>query len=184
MDFDAFAKTNDGRSMRYQRVVYVVSPSSSHALGVEQKYVKVGISKCDLQSRMRCYKTYWPSGITIHACAVVTQPLMSTRQDVLDVESSICESSALRRYRIRKTESFLNSNGVALGYVISSLRRNTFVHRVWVAGGPSVNQGGGGICASRYRPPTQADAYALFGDSSTSDEEEDAPLSVSYGGAC
>ena len=132
MDFDSWSQTAQARSLRYQRVVYVVSMDTSTKMGVKPQFCKIGISKCDAYSRFRSYKTYWPSGVLVHAIAVVNQPHMSDIQVVRKVEADLCDCVALKEYRIRHTESFLNSS-FSIRYAIAFLRRHASVVRVWEA---------------------------------------------------
>ena len=90
MKFDAWSKTAQARSLRYQRVVYIVCPATSKKMGVEDGcYYKIGISKYDVYSRFRAYMTYWPSNVLIHAIAVVKQPHTSDIQVVRQVEAAV-----------------------------------------------------------------------------------------------
>ena len=132
MEFDSWCQTAQARSLRYQRVVYIVSMATSKKMGVEAQWCKIGISKCDAFSRFRSYKTYWPSGVLVHCIAVVNQPHMSDIQVVRKVEADLCDCVALKGYRIRNTESFLNSD-FSIRYAIAFLRRHASVVRVWEA---------------------------------------------------
>ena len=133
MDFGSWSQTAQARSLRYQRVVYVVSMATSKTMGVEPQFCQIGISKCDAYSRFRSYKTYWPSGVLVHAIAVVNQPHTSDIQVVRKVESDLCDSVALKEYRIRNTESFLNPKAFSIRYAVAFLRRHASVVRVWEA---------------------------------------------------
>lgn len=135
MEFDALSNTTQARSLRYQRVVYIVSmaTSTSKMMGVDAQFCKIGISKCDAFSRFCSYKTYWPSGVLVHAIAVVNQPHMSDTQVVRKVEADLYDCDALKEYRIRHTESFLNPNAFSIRYAIAFLCRHASVVRVWEA---------------------------------------------------
>ena len=132
MEFDAWSKTAQACSLRYQRVVYIVSMATSEAMGVDAQIWKKGISKCDAFSRFRSYKTYWPSAVLVHYIAVVNQPHMSDIQVVRKVEADLCDCVTLKEYRIRHTESFLNS-AFSIRYAIAFLRRHASVVRMWEA---------------------------------------------------
>lgn len=182
MEFDSWCQTAQARSLRYQRVVYIVSPTTSKSMGVVGGcYCKIGISKCDAFSRFRSYKTYWPSGVLVHAIAVVNQPHTSDIQVVRKVESDLCDCVALKEYRIRNTESFLNPKAFSIRYSIAFLRRHASVVRVWEAT-PCGQYGT--WHSSRHTSHTQGDTILLAGRKGKRAEAEVANSAASCTGAC
>ena len=135
MNFDKFIKTDIAKQLRFQRVVYIVSPVSNKKLGINgSKFIKIGISKCDLFSRMRCYKTYWNSGINIHCVCVINQPhegKLSYMQCVKEVESFLCDSKFLSKYRLKNTETFYNPNSISLVWTMSQLKKHSLTLKLW-----------------------------------------------------
>ena len=89
MDLEAFKRTPTFKRLQFQRTWYLVKPRDNAQLGISAKWCKQGISRCNLLNRLRCYRTYWPSGIIVLACAAVTQPRNSTIEMLTHVEKKV-----------------------------------------------------------------------------------------------
>ena len=133
MNFTDFKKLPVSRSLKFQRCVYIVSPANSPALGPQNaRFVKIGISRCNLWSRLSSgYLTCWHN-LIVHAVAIVRQNPNSEKSDIMTVESDVVSTPVLQQYRIRKLESFMNPADFTLRTMITSLRDHPSVHGVWV----------------------------------------------------
>ncbi len=145
MDFNDFKKLPVSRSLKFQRCVYIVSPANSEALGPQNaRFVKIGISRCNLWSRLSSgYLTCWHD-LLVHAVAIVRQDPNSEKSDIMTVESDIVSTVVLQQYRIRKLESFMNPANFTLHTMLDRLRKHPSVHGVWVP-----LQRGGGTWSAR-----------------------------------
>ena len=121
MDLIQFNLLSVAAELRFQRCLYIISPKPDVSLGILGGWHKIGMAQVSL-SRLANYKTYWPSGVLIHAIAVVPQDTKSTRCTIKDVEAKICNSHVLRRARIRETESFKGLNKTHITYILASLK--------------------------------------------------------------
>jgi len=132
MKLDNFTALQHAKQANNQKCIYLIRPTTSSRFGVEATWVKVGQAKCGLFNRLKSYRTAWPMGIDVLAYAVVNQPIDSELPVIRQVEKSICDAQFLIKYRVRNTESFMDSRRVRL-FILSTLRAHKHVQRVWVA---------------------------------------------------
>ena len=129
MDLDKFRHTSVFRRFKYQRCVYLIRPKHDDALFGNSacRWLKVGIARTNLWNRLRSYRTYWPSGVQVLACATVGQPGSFEGEAIAVVERHVL----FRARRLRPgVESLRHDQATA---VISAMRSHKFTIEVWTA---------------------------------------------------
>ena len=115
-----------GQKSNFQKCIYLVSPSTSKALGFFPKWHKLGQTRSSLFSRFRSYLTYWHQ-LDVHVVAVVDHDPESSVDTLRKVENYILNCQK-KEDRVRDNcESFFRIDPAV---VAKQLRRHPNVRKV------------------------------------------------------